>query len=70
MATFDYLCERCGQEFEVEQRLSDPPLTECPRVVLVRIGIEYMCYGTLRRQIPSSTNFVLKGRGWAKDGYK
>lgn len=104
MPTYEYECERCGV-IEVEQKLSDPPLTTCNRFaaqlpdgqfpvtcdrckktgslpgdcLLVTNAIACSCSGTrmldycngaVRRLIPSSTNFILQGKGWAKDGYK
>jgi putative FmdB family regulatory protein len=26
---YEYRCNECGHQFEVSQRMSDPPLTEC-----------------------------------------
>lgn len=66
MAVFEYRCEKCSAEFEVEQPVGEPARTD---LFCKRLNGQGHCYGTLRRQIPSSTNFVLKGRGWAKDGY-
>lgn len=60
MPTYTYECQTCKQEFEAEQKISEPPLDKCqtPR-----------CSGTPKRTIPSSTSFVLKGKGWFRDGY-
>jgi len=56
MPTYVYECRTCGR-FDVEQRVVDEPLTHCPK-----------CGADVRRLI-GSTSFVLKGSGWAKDGY-
>jgi putative FmdB family regulatory protein len=56
---YTYKCEKCEREFDEEQRLSDPPLTQCDK-----------CSGALSKIIPSAPTFVLKGSGWSKDGYK
>jgi len=32
MPTYQYKCDTCGSEFEVEQRISDAPLTECKMI--------------------------------------
>ena len=29
MPTYEYRCNECGHQFEVSQRMSDEPLTEC-----------------------------------------
>jgi putative FmdB family regulatory protein len=64
MPTYEYQCadgflDGCDREsFEVEQRITDPPLEKCPH-----------CGGKVKRLIPRSTRFQLRGSGWARDGY-
>lgn len=58
--TYEYECLECKTTFEVDQKITDEPLTECVRK---------LCHGRVRRQIPSSTSFTLKGAGWFRDGY-
>jgi len=60
MPTYEYECATCRRAFEAEQKISEAPLKKC-----VREG----CGGDVQRTIPRSTNFVLKGSGWFKDGY-
>ncbi|HEX2253285.1 MAG TPA: FmdB family zinc ribbon protein [Thermoanaerobaculia bacterium] len=57
MPIYEYKCEQCGEQLETMQRMSDPPLTECPR-----------CGGTLRKQI-SAPAFQFKGSGWYVTDY-
>lgn len=59
MPTYSYRCPVCGHEFDAKQRMSESPLTNCPSPG---------CDGTPKRQIQPAT-FVLKGKGWYKDGY-
>ena len=56
MPIYEYRCEHCG-DFEEMQRITDPPLTRCPR-----------CKRKVRRLI-SSTSFQLKGSGWYVTDY-
>lgn len=56
MPTYEYECTT-GHRFEVEQRMSDPPLKRCR-----------VCRSRARRLI-SATGFILKGGGWYADGY-
>lgn len=56
MPIYEYHCEKCG-EFEVTQRISDPPVQRCPE-----------CRRKVRRLI-SSTSFQLKGSGWYVTDY-
>ena len=30
MPIYEYRCSACGQEHEVLQKVTEPPLTECP----------------------------------------
>jgi len=57
MPTYDYACNSCGREFEVQQKMSDPTIKICEK-----------CGGEVTKLI-SSGNFVLKGGGWYADGY-
>lgn len=56
MPIYEYRCEQCG-DFEQSQRISDPPLSRCPK-----------CRRKVRRLI-SSTSFQLKGSGWYVTDY-
>ena len=59
MITYTYCCPSCGVEFDARQRMSESPLTNCATPG---------CTGTPRRVIQPSS-FVLKGKGWFRDGY-
>jgi putative FmdB family regulatory protein len=52
MPLYEYLCENCGHRFEVIQKFSDAPLTECPK-----------CQGVVRK-LPSSPAIQFKGSGF------
>jgi putative FmdB family regulatory protein len=52
MPLYEYECENCGHRFEVIQKFSDPPLTECPK-----------CQGEVRK-LPSSPAIQFKGSGF------
>jgi len=57
MPLYEYRCSQCDHQFELRQKFSDPPATECP-----------LCKGSVEKQI-SSTSFSLKGGGWYAQGY-
>ncbi len=57
MPTYEYHCDSCEREFEVDQRITDDPSSECPE-----------CGGKAHRLI-SASNFILKGSGWYKTDY-
>lgn len=53
MPTYEYQCGACGQQVEIFQKITDEPLTECPK-----------CHAAALSKIISATNFQLKGTGW------
>jgi putative FmdB family regulatory protein len=57
MPIYEYQCRECGEHFEVMQKISDAPLTECRA-----------CGGALEKQW-SQTSFQLKGGGWYVSDY-
>lgn len=57
MPLYEYECGACGHRFEVIQKFSDAPITECPA-----------CLGTLRK-LQSAPAFQLKGTGWYATDY-
>ena len=57
MPVYEYQCTACNNTFELRQKFSDEPATECPS-----------CGGTVKKLI-SSTAFTLKGGGWYAEGY-
>ncbi len=58
MPTYEYQCEKCGHEFEREQRITDDPIKTCPK-----------CKAPKAKRLISATSFVLKGGGWYSDLY-
>ena len=58
MPIYEYACEKCESEFEVEQRITADPVKSCPRCKSKRI-----------KRLISRTSFVLKGGGWYSDLY-
>jgi putative FmdB family regulatory protein len=58
MPTYEYACEKCGHEFEREQRITEDPVKTCPK-----------CRARKVQRLISNTSFVLKGSGWYSDLY-
>ena len=58
MPIYEYACEKCESEFEVEQRITDDPIKSCPG-----------CKSRKIKRLISRTSFVLKGGGWYSDLY-
>ena len=57
MPVYEYECKECEKVFEVQQRMSDKPLTNCQE-----------CGATVTK-LMSMSSFQLKGGGWYSDGY-
>ena len=57
MPLYEYECGACGHRFEIIQKFSDQPITECPT-----------CRGALRK-LQSAPAFQLKGTGWYATDY-
>ena len=60
MPTYVYRCKECEHQFEIVQRMSDNPLTECPeckgqlRKVMFPVGIAFKGSGFHVNDYPSS----------------
>jgi putative FmdB family regulatory protein len=52
MPLYEYVCEACGQHFELIRKFSDPPVDTCPA-----------CGGGVRKLL-SSPAIQFKGSGW------
>ena len=57
MPVYEYECPACEKVHEVQQRMADDPLQNCPE-----------CGGPVKK-IMSRSSFQLKGGGWYADGY-
>jgi putative FmdB family regulatory protein len=57
MPIYEYVCTKCGDEFEQLQRFSEKPLEKCKK-----------CGGKLHKLI-STSSFHLKGTGWYVTDY-
>ncbi|MFT5701216.1 MAG: putative FmdB family regulatory protein [Desulforhopalus sp.] len=57
MPVYEYECKACEKVFEIQQKMADDPLTECPE-----------CEGPITK-LMSMSSFQLKGGGWYADGY-
>ena len=57
MPVYEYECPACEKVIEVQQRISDDPLSTCPD-----------CGGEVKKLV-SMSSFHLKGGGWYSDGY-
>lgn len=59
MPFYEYECSACGHTVEVLQKISDPPLTECPA-----------CHAAAMTKLVSRSGFKLTGTGWYETDFK
>lgn len=59
MPIYEYRCTSCGAEMEKLQKISDPPLLECPE-----------CGKDALLKLVSASSFRLKGSGWYESDFK
>ena len=59
MPIYGYLCQACGHEFELMQKMSDPAPSVCPACGKPEV----------RKQL-SAAGFKLKGSGWYATDFK
>lgn len=59
MPIYEYRCESCKTELEKLQKISDPPLVECPE-----------CGKPTLVKLISASSFRLKGAGWYETDFK
>ncbi len=60
MPTYEYLCQKCDQTFEVFQSMKDPPLKVCT------CGKK----GRVRRLVGRGAGIIFKGSGFYETDYK
>ncbi len=59
MPTYEYECVKCSYTFDEFQKITDRPLTSCPK-----------CKGKLRRLITGGAGIIFKGSGFYVTDYK
>jgi putative FmdB family regulatory protein len=59
MPIYEYRCEACGHQEEFLQKVSEPPLTQCP-----------VCHKNSFNKLLSAAGFQLKGSGWYATDFK
>ncbi len=59
MPIYEYRCLGCGYEMDKLQKISDPPLTDCPA-----------CGRSALQKLVSAAGFRLKGGGWYETDFK
>lgn len=59
MPIYEYQCSGCNHHFDLMQKMSDKPVTQCPK-----------CFEQTVVRLVSAPSFQLKGTGWYATDYK
>lgn len=59
MPIYEYECTACGHKLEAIQKMTDQPLTACPK-----------CQKPSLQKLVSAAGFQLKGTGWYATDFK
>jgi putative FmdB family regulatory protein len=59
LPTYEYVCLKCGHEFEKFQSMKEDKLKECPK-----------CKGKVKRLIGAGAGTIFKGSGFYHTDYK
>src|SRR6266567_2453763 len=67
MPTYEYSCQKCGQNFEAFQSMRDEPLRECPKNLcrLPKWG-----HGKVKRLLGTGGGLIFKGSGFYITDYR
>jgi putative FmdB family regulatory protein len=67
MPTYEYSCQKCGQNFEAFQSMRDEPFRECPKNLcrLPKWG-----HGKVKRLLGTGAGLIFKGSGFYITDYR
>jgi putative FmdB family regulatory protein len=67
MPTYEYLCSKCGHQFEKYQSMSDSALTVCPKELC---GQKKWGKGKVKKLIGAGAGLIFKGSGFYITDYR
>ena len=67
MPTYEYICAKCGHEFEKIQSIKDASLTVCPKELC---GLKKWGKGKVKRAIGAGAGLIFKGSGFYITDYR
>jgi putative FmdB family regulatory protein len=67
MPTYEYVCEKCGHQFEKVQRISAVPLAICPKELCAQ---KRWGKGKVKRAISTGGGLIFKGSGFYINDYR
>jgi putative FmdB family regulatory protein len=67
MPTYEYVCEKCGHEFEISQSITASPLKTCPKELC---SMKKWGRGKVKKKISSGGGLLFKGSGFYTTDYR
>lgn len=67
MPTYEYVCKKCGHEFETARSISAPPLQTCPKELCAR---KKWGRGRVTKKISAGAGLLFKGTGFYITDYR
>lgn len=67
MPTYEYTCSKCDRQFDVFQRITEKPLSVCPKD---KCGMEPWGKGKVKRALGTGAGILFKGSGFYTTDYR
>jgi putative FmdB family regulatory protein len=67
MPTYEYICEKCGHEFETVRSISAGPLKVCPKELCAQ---KKWGHGRVKKKIGAGAGLIFKGSGFYITDYR
>ncbi len=67
MPTYEYSCEKCGQNFDAFQSMRDKPFRECPKKLC---RLPEWGHGKVKRLLGTGAGLIFKGSGFYTTDYR
>ena len=67
MPTYEYSCQKCGQNFDAFQSMRDEPFRECPKELC---RLPAWGHGKVKRLLGTGAGLIFKGSGFYTTDYR
>ena len=67
MPTYEYVCAKCDQQFDIFQPITDKPMTVCPRE---KCNLKRWGKGKVKRAVSAGAGLIFKGSGFYITDYR
>ncbi len=67
MPTYEYVCEKCGHQFDLFQSMKDEPLKSCPKE---QCKLKKWGKGPVKKLMSSGAGLIFKGSGFYITDYR